>query len=73
MNQLDFIRTWNESESLTAFCEKTGIANATARTRASYYRTQKGVSLKMFPRGGAPYDWEKAREVGKETNPDTAK
>ena len=46
-----FVTTWQTSNSVDEFCERTGMKRNSATVRASYYR-KKGVALKKMNRGG---------------------
>lgn len=62
----EFIRIWQESESLAEVAKRTGIAPIYASTRASYYRNQKGVPLKRFHRKAE--DWKGLAEYAASFN-----
>lgn len=46
----EFIRAWQTSADLAAFCEATGIPRFRASRRASWYR-EEGIPLKFMPVG----------------------
>lgn len=45
----DFVRSWQESQTIEELCSRTGLSLATAKDRARLYRS-RGVPLKIFPR-----------------------
>ena len=47
----EFVKVWQTSESIREVCDKTGLTNGGANSRALLYR-KNGVPLKRFPRGG---------------------
>ena len=47
----EFVKVWQEAESMKEAAEKLGMSKSAASNRASYYR-KRGVNLKSFVRGG---------------------
>ena len=49
ISTLDFVKTWQESNSFDEFCKTTGMIAGSANNRATSLR-QVGVQLKIFPK-----------------------
>jgi len=59
-----FVKAWQESESVKEVSEKTGIPTATASGRARDYR-ERGIPLKMMRRGRNFLDVAKLKKLAK--------
>jgi transposase len=66
----DFVRAWQESQSLSEVARKTGLSISTVSARAQTYR-RKGVRLKPFPRRlYPPLDVAKLNNIIAEAGPE---
>lgn len=63
----EFVRAWQEAETLSEAAEHAGQMPRDASLRAHHMR-KRGVPLKLFGNSTAPLDVEKLARVAKEAN-----
>lgn len=64
----EFVRIWQQAESLEEVTQKTGYSNPAASARAGGYR-RKGVALKRFSNARFGLDWKLLAKIAKEEAP----
>lgn len=68
-----FVRAWQESNSVAEVANKTGMREATIRTRAYNLRKQRGIPLKEYKRGPREpiVDWDQLKVYAEVLNKQT--
>ena len=65
MNAIQFVKIWNQSNSIDEVVKATELTRGACHARASTYRRKHDIPLKGFTNGGRQ-DWDAIRQAAEE-------